>query len=139
MIHAATSAPQSERFAPNASLVERLRHIVRRAFAAQPAADLLLLRLADQHRLTAGEIARMWGCEEAAVAQAAAAARRRIADEILSKVDRTEPRLQLGWGDVIAVCQRALAAGGTGAAGGPMTLLRAEARRPFTHEPACAR
>ena len=89
-----------------------MQQITHRAFSRQHPEALLMLRLIHVNQLTTAEIARMWGRAETAVVRAAEDARRRIASEILSALQRRDETLPLEWEDVVHVCQRLTDAGG---------------------------
>lgn len=100
------SAPQPAYGTLTESATDVVQRFVQGVFARQDAEDLLLLRLAHLHRLTPGEIARIWGCDETEAAAALVAARSRVAADVSSVLERVCPSLQLKWRDLIELCER---------------------------------
>lgn len=86
-------------------LVELLRDSLQAAFAACPAADLLMLRLVYLHGLPQREIMRMWGWSESRVSRKLSQAMQRIGQDTLRNLKQKDPWLDLTWQDFVDLCE----------------------------------
>jgi RNA polymerase sigma factor (sigma-70 family) len=101
------SAPAGEMLAdPNVSQI--LRRAIRDGLAECPVDDSVLLRLVHAHELTQREVARLFGWSESALSRRLAAAADRLAAGILRRVREEDRYLEVGWRDVLDLCEAAV-------------------------------